>query len=229
MKTLALLVLSGTAMRFGAPQIPEKISFNYEIVQQTKNQATGNIEKTTYYFTKDGNYAEVTTNSGQSLIYVKDGPTLMVDDKKKNITTFSLPSLLGSKNTPASKMPAKPGALQLVPGNATKTICGYNAKSYTAKDPAKGNVTFWYLQLNFDPSIIYKMGLSSKRELNNPDSPIGVAVTHPDYLLAEVSDPKDKSLETLSVKNTSYVFSTAGYEIKDMTNKNMSEILRSNH
>ncbi|RBL91758.1 hypothetical protein [Chitinophaga flava] len=215
---------------------PEKIVFDYIVTQTQTDTETGNTTYSNYYFTKDGKYAAISGQSDISLvIYEKDQPSWIVDDHRHTITAYTLPTMMGG----FAGIAGAGGAggrhkISLRPSGQTKKICGLPAVGYVAGDQGGQTVNFWYVQLNFDPGLIYKMGMGSYmgkkmegRQLpGNDNSPLAVVLKNKNYFLAEVSDGSKKAIETTKIDKSNFVFISTGYKVKDMSYKSLGEMLK---
>lgn len=235
---LLLLISAGLLLIQSAAQaqglkLPSTITFDYEVVQQNHNGKSGNAETMTYYFTTDGSYAAMTTNTGNTgqafLIYTPEGNALMVDKQKMTITALNMPGFLmpfgGTASASHSKR--KP-ALTITPGSGKKNIAGYPAVEYVGTDNTNHKISFWYAKVNFDTHAIYSMGQKTdKLNASNtpPNNPLAIAAADKHLLLAEAGDASTKMIETTSIKKTSFTFSTAGYKINNLSGKSLKEIL----
>jgi hypothetical protein len=235
-----LLLLAGSLISsfcFGqATSIPATIRFERQVIQQTNGESgKGTI---TYYFTLNGDYAlakrEATSEDEKAtVLYTKEGQMCMIDEKNKTIMMLNMPKMIGEgaqmgkelaekiKKQPKRKDDAE--KMTVTKTGKTKTICGYPAFEYEIKNE-KGQSSWWYVKADFNPVKIYTAGagnssLSAKMKGNEEslkNNPMAIPVLNQNYLMAEIEAGGRKGLETTSIAATTFSFSTAGYQIKDL-------------
>jgi hypothetical protein len=185
------------------------------------------------------------------MIYTKEGRTLIVDDKKKTITIMSMPKAIGEgaamgkevaehiKKSPLEK--DTKDELTITKTGKTKKILGYTAEEYLVKSnevqttqttDKTGTASFWYAKVPFDPIRIYNMGAGRPADVskikNDPkmkNNIFSVPLLNKNFLQVEVESGGIKGIETLEIKNVFHTFRTAGYTVKDMSKKNLKEII----
>ncbi|NIG57110.1 hypothetical protein [Chitinophaga sp. Cy-1792] len=224
MKQLIIMaaMLSGTAFHSNssapaAITVPDHITFDYQITQVTHTPSNGNTE-IIYYFTKSGDYAAAKINTDDDLdlvIYDKNGNTMAVEGKKKQITIYNIPGLMHMGGNPGIMMATRSN-IKITHSNQTKNICGYNAEAYTGIEPQSGaSINFWCIKLPFDASNIYPLA----KKIPNPSNESSMAnflqKDHNNFL-AEISTIKGKIVETTAIGKSSLTFNSAGYTIKTL-------------
>jgi hypothetical protein len=231
---LAIIGLNATAQTTATP-LPPSITFERTVVQQTNGE--DGKATTTYYFTINDDYAmakhEATGEDEKAMVlYTKDGKMCMIDENKKTIMIMNMPKMMADAGSAVKEsmkkhqLPKKDDEekMTVTKTGKTKTICGYTAYEYNITNEG-GNSSWWYAQVDFDPVKIYTMGIANAgiadNVKNNPaikDNPMAIQVINKNYLWAEVEVAGKKGMETKSISKTSFVFSTAGYAIKEMKN-----------
>ncbi len=237
----------GKATSVNANQVPAKINFERIVVQHI-NGEDGKSKNVTYYFTVNGDYAmakmEYPGDDGPStVIYTSEGVMVMVNEEEKTITIMNLVRVVGEgadigkelaekiKKAPLEK--DAPEELKVRRTGNTKTICHFPAIEYEIQSEG-GKSNWWYAKVDFDPILIYTMGMGKKVDMNktkgNKDlinNPFAIPVQNKNYFFAEIEAAGKKGMETVSISSAPYIFSTSGYTIKDMRNRGLKEIIQS--
>lgn len=224
--------------------VPALIVFEREVIQQTYNEEEKETQIMTYYFSVDGNFAGIrlpkeTADENVSLMaYTKDGLMLLFDEKKKIITVMKMARTVGEtgkmskelvekiKGAPLTKDKQDP---DMVKSGNTKKIAGYPAVEYTSMMEG-GKVSIWYAKVDFDPILIYSMGMGKMSDMHQAatmkNNPFAIAVSNKNYLLAEMAPGGKKGLETVSITKKNMTISTAAYKIRDYSNMSMGEMIK---
>jgi len=226
------------------PALPATISFERQVIQL--NNGEDGSATTTYYFTINGDYAmarhEEPGEEEETILYTKEGQMCMIDEKQKTILIMNMPRVIGEGaqmgKAIAEKINKKPlqkdagEKMTVTKTGKTKTICGYSAYEYDIKNEG-GHSSWWYAKVDFNPVKIYTMGagnaatasgIKDKEALKN--NPAAIPVLNPNFLMAEVEAGGKKGLETKTITNTGFTFSTAGYTVKDMSHQGLKEIIK---
>lgn len=252
MKTfLSLIILSSSVLNSGHSPVvskekyamPSSIVFNREVVQQINGE---DGKKTlTYYFTINGDWAamkpDLNSDDDQMslMVYASDGTTLFFNDQEKTITILKMTKVIGEGVQMTKELAGQSGKgvakskddLKINLTGKTKNICGYPAVEYEVKNEG-GKESLYYAKVDFDPIKIYTMGagsagMNSKRADLLKNNPMGIPVLNKNYLLAETSSAGSggMGMKTISITKKNTVISTAGYKVKDYSNKTIPEMI----
>lgn len=225
--------------------LPAVISFDWEVVQIT-NDEDGKATRT-YYFTTNGDYAATKPDKNDDddmslMIYMKDGASLMFNDKTKTITIMRMARVVGEGGVMGKQVtesitkkpltPDKGDGMTVSKTGKTKTIAGCIADEYLMKNEG-GTGSVWYARVPFDPVKIYTMGAGRPADLtkikNDPkmkNNLFAIPLLNKNYLMAEMGANGQKGMETQSITKKTIVISTAGYKIKDLSNKGLKQIIQ---
>jgi hypothetical protein len=128
----------------------------------------------------------------------------------------------------------------------TKQIAGYTAEEYekTIADEDKngkmrsGTMSIWYAKVDFDPSMMFSLGMgslsgsgaTSKSQLSQKNNMIGLGLTEKNYLLMEIdfsetSGKKGTGMKIQSISKTSFTQGTSGYQVRNMANMGLKEMM----
>jgi hypothetical protein len=128
----------------------------------------------------------------------------------------------------------------------TKQVFGYTAEEYskqfTEEENGKtrsGTMSVWYAKVDFDPQMMFSMGLgslageepNSKMKGSHSNNMIGLGLTQKNYLLIEIdfAEQGGKSgtgMRVVSIEKTDFGKSTEGYYIKNYSGMNMKEMMQ---
>jgi hypothetical protein len=226
--------------------LPSTITFDWEVVQKANGEE--GLATHTYYFTTNGDYAGIRPDKNEDedmslMIYMKDGASLQFNDKTKTITIMKMTRVVGEGGVIGKQVaeginkkplppPSKKNEMTLTKSGKTKMICGNMADEYLMKNEG-GTSSVWYAHVSFDPVKIYTMGAGRPADLtkikNDPkmkNNLFAIPVLNKNYLMAEMDVSGQKGMETQSITKKTIVISTAGYKIKDFSNKGLKEIIR---
>ena len=223
-----------------AYQVPDSYQFNYEVAQQvtSDNPNAGGPKSITYFYTTSGEYTALRASSKTNMImiYTKDGTMVIIDDQKKSITIFRMPSMMGDMSKIpqqyASKMPSASkdssiGNFKSAKTGNTKQIGGYTAEEYsfTSDKGEKGSV--WYAKVDFNTQQFFRMGAGNPSPNPNPmmmnRSPQAASypqLNDPHLLVTEthISSHPGAGLTTQSINKSSLVIQTKEYKIQNLSN-----------
>lgn len=225
--------------------LPSAITFDWEVVQKT-NGEDGKATRT-YYFTSNGDYAGMRPDKNEEedlslMIYMKDGASLQFNDKTKTITIMKMTRVVGEGAVMSKQIaeginkkpiqPDKKDDMTISKTGKTKMICGNTADEYQLKNEG-GTSSVWYAHVSFDPIKIYTMGAGRPADLtkikNDPkmkNNLFAIPMLNKNFLMAEMEAGGQKGMETQSITKKTTVISTAGYKIKDFSNKGLKEIIQ---
>lgn len=209
--------------------LPASINFERTVVQQTNGE---DGKKTiTYYFTINGDYAmakaaATADDDASTLLYTKEGQMCIINEKEKTITIMNMVKGLTDAGAAVKKEmdkkllpPKDPEEKMTVKKTGkTKILFGYTAYEYEVASDG-GKSIWWYAAVDFNPIKIYTMGIGSspiKISEELKDNPFAVAASNKNYLMAEIEVAGKKGMEIKSISKENFVFSTAGYTIKEL-------------
>jgi hypothetical protein len=152
------------------------------------------------------------------------------------------------ENTEAEKKkPNDLTAASFVKTGRTKQFFGYTAEEYsrefTGEDKGKmrsGTVSVWYAKVDFDPEMMFSMGLGSlgggglsQSKMNNSNSLgyLGIGLTQKNYLMVEL-DFAEKGgeyktgMKVIGLEKTNFSKSTAGYTVENYSGMSMREMMQ---
>jgi hypothetical protein len=168
------------------------------------------------------------------MVYLADGRSLMIDNKRKTIMVMPIRKVMGEMGMAgkamAEKISGKPlekdkddgESLAAVKTGKTKMILGYAAAEYQlSSKKGKGTASFWYVKVPFDPVKVYTMGVGRPADLNkitnNPklkNSIVAIPILNANYLWAETEMTGKKGMETLHIDKKATTINTANYKIQ---------------
>jgi len=218
--------------------IPASISFDWQVDQRVLDDDGDKTKNMLYFFSTDGKVAamqEVGEGANIRMVYLADGRTLMIDDKRKTIMVMPLRKVMGEMGMAGKeaveKISGKPlqkdkdedgESLDAQKTGKTKKILTYTAEEYQlTQGKGKGGLSFWYAKVPFDPVKAYTMGVGRPADLskitNNPklkNSVLAVPVLNTNYLWVETAMNDKKSMETLRIDKKTTTITTGGYKIQ---------------
>lgn len=229
--------------------LPTSITFEREVVQQVRDDETGNKSTITYYFTVNGDYAAVKMpkeedgDEGLFMVYAKGGATWMFDDKRKKIIVMNMAKTMGegikmgvdaAEAVSKKKLPKQSKEEEeftLVKTGKTKLTAGYTAEEYQLKNKKGEASSIWYAKVDFDPVKIYTLGAGRGSDpdkiKNDPkfkNNMFAIPVLNKNYLLTEVSSGGQTGTLTISIKPKNFVVYTVGYKVEEM--KSLKDMLK---
>ena len=129
----------------------------------------------------------------------------------------------------------------------TKQFFGYPAEEYsrefTGEDKGKmvsGTVSVWYAKVDFDPQMMFSMGLGnmggggqpqSKMNQSHYENFFGLGLTQKNYLMVE-ADFEEKGgehktgMKVVSLEKTNFSKSTEGYYVENYSGMSMKELIQ---
>jgi hypothetical protein len=204
----------------------------------------------------------VNTKDGLMISFVdKEGPNTPGKDGK-TITVMDMRSMFKSGAEAAAaivkNMPKKESTetekkktndlttTSFVKTGRTKQFFGYTAEEYsrelTGEDKGKmvsGTVSVWYAKVDFDPEMMFAMGLGSlgggqsQARMNNSNSLgyLGMGLTQKNYLMveldfAEKGGEHKTGMKVISIEKTNFSKSTAGYSVENYSGMSMKEVMQ---
>jgi hypothetical protein len=225
-------------------QVPDTYNFDYEVVQQVKDQkSSGNPKLLTYYYTQSGDYMGIRPNDDKTklLVFTKDGVNVIIDDQKKTIIAMRLGNLIGdlgkafagqnkTNGAPGALKPDSSGKVQSMKTGNTKQICGYPAEEYRYTNNKGQTGSVWCAKVDFNASLFYMMGAMSGGRpgmSKYPQSDNYPAFNDPHLLLAESSSAEHpgEGIVTQSISKKTTAFVTKGYTINNMSNMGLKEMM----
>lgn len=125
----------------------------------------------------------------------------------------------------------------------TKMVAGYQAEEYAKIMPgqagASGTFSVWYAHVDFDPSLLFGMGMGSmaspevaqRMQATHPNNMMGIGMTQKNYLLAELSatmagGPEQPVRRVTSIEKTAFSKSVEGYYIKNYSGMSLEDMMK---
>jgi hypothetical protein len=232
---------AGISQQQTAYKVPDAYNFDYEVAQQANsaNKNSGSAKAITYYYTLSGDYTAMKADEKNNtlIIFTKEGTTVIIDNQKKTITLFRMQNMMGdiskmaaqyNKNNP-SATPSTVGHdnsnFKFAKTGSTKQISGYTAEEYGYSDSKGEKGSVWYAKVDFNTASFFMMGAGaapsgaamSKYGTAAPSYP---QLNDPHLLVveAENSEHPGEGLTTQSISKKSFVITTSGYHINDLSN-----------
>jgi hypothetical protein len=184
----------------------------------------------------------------------KNGKTITVMDMRSMVRGGAETAAAIAKNMPKKEDPEaekkKPNDLttaSFTKTGRTKQFFGYTAEEYsrelTGEDKGKmvsGTVSVWYAKVDFDPEMMYSMGLGSlggggqsQSRMNHSNSigDLGFGLTQKNYLMveldfAEKGGEHKTGMKVVSLEKTNFSKSTAGYSVENYSGMSMKEMMQ---
>ena len=129
----------------------------------------------------------------------------------------------------------------------TKQFFGYPAEEYsgefTGEDKGKmrsGTISVWYAKVDFDPQMMFSMGLGSlggggqslsKMNQSHSDNFFGLGLTQKNCLLvemdfAEKGGEQKAGMKAISIEKTDFSKNTEGYNVQNYSGMSMKDMFR---
>lgn len=184
----------------------------------------------------------------------KNGKMITVMDMRNMFKSGAEAAAAIAKNMPKNentgadkKKPNDVNSTGFVKTGRTKQFFGYPAEEYsrefTGQDKGKmvsGTVTVWYAKVDFDPEMMFSMGLGNltgggqiQKSMNQSNSlgSFGLGLTQKNYLMVEADfDEKGgdhkTGMKVVSLEKTNFSKSTAGYTIENYSGMSMKEMIQ---
>jgi hypothetical protein len=234
------------AQQQAAYQVPDSYTFDYEVIQQSKEDQKKKID---YYYTQNADYMGFQPDDDKKtfLIFTKDGVSVIIDNNKKTIMVLRMGNLIGDFAKAAGDMKksnAMPkgdsssgGNNKMLPvktGN-TKQISGYTAEEYKYTNSKGQTGSVWCAKVDFNASMFYMMGGMGMGSASPGRQPMGKSAqmqglpvfNDPHLLLAEATsaDHPGEGLTTQSITKKTTTITTKGYTINNMSNMGLKEMI----
>jgi hypothetical protein len=205
----------------------------------------------------------VNTKDGMMITFVdkagpntpgKNGKTVTVMDMRSMFKGGAETAAAIAKNMPKKenteaekKKPNEQTSASFEKTGRTKQFFGYTADEYsrefTGEDKGKmrsGTVSVWYAKVDFDPEMMFSMGLGSlggggqsQSKLNHSTSLgyLGLGLTQKNYLMveldfAEKGGDHKTGMKVINIEKTNFSKSTAGYSVENYSGMSMKEMMQ---
>ncbi|MBL7764129.1 MAG: hypothetical protein JNL23_11945 [Chitinophagaceae bacterium] len=230
-----LIICSFLAFSLAAPAqspiVPKEIKFERNVVQKMNDKKSSTIS---YYYTESGDYAAIKPEEkkdGGLIIYNNEGKMIIVSEKEKTIIVMNMKSFLDravkkSEEMAANKKDSTHSTGSFRKTGNTKTICNYPADEYEVTNE-KGKANIWFIKTDF--ALLPLLGMMGKNPMAGRNT--GASNDWSDlpgigkkFLMAEMEKDGKKVIETISISKTDFIFSSAGYTIRDM-----SDLMKGNY
>lgn len=205
----------------------------------------------------------VNTKDGLMITFVDNGGSNSPGKNGKTVTVMDMRSMFkGGAETAAAIAKAMPkkentevekkkpndlSSTSFVKTGRTKQFFGYTAEEYsrdiTVEEKGKmvsGTVSVWYAKVDFDPEMMFSMGLGnlgggglSQSKMSNSNSLgyLGIGLTQKNYLMVEL-DFSEKGgdhktgMKVINIEKTNFSKSTAGYSVENYSGMSMKEMMQ---
>ena len=235
---------------------PETVTYYF-----TKTGDYMSIESPEMQKEKDNNFM-VSTKDGLMITFSDKEGSGTPNKNGKVITIMDMRSMFKSgaetaaaiaktmpkkENTEAEKKkPNDMTTTSFVKTGRTKQFFGYPAEEYskefTGEDKGKmvsGTVSVWYAKVDFDPEMMFSMGLGSlggggqsqsRMNHSNSTSFFGLGLTQKNYLMvetdfAEKGGEHKTGMKVISLEKTNFSKSTEGYFVQNYSGMSMKEMM----
>jgi hypothetical protein len=184
----------------------------------------------------------------------KNGKTITVMDMRSMVrggaeTAAAIAKNMSKKDDTGAekKKPNDLTTASFVKTGRTKQFFGYTAEEYsremTGEDKGKmvsGTVSVWYAKVDFDPEMMYSMGLGSlggggqsEARMNHSNSIgyLGYGLTQKNYLMveldfAEKGGEHKTGMKVVSLEKTNFSKSTTGYTVENFSGMSLKEMMQ---
>jgi hypothetical protein len=141
---------------------------------------------------------------------------------------------------------SEPNLDNFVRTGRTKNVFGYTAEEYSkhvsGMDEGKkrsGTLYAWYAKVNFDPEMMFSMGLGSlasgqfqtQMQYSHPNNLLGMGIERKDYLLTELSFVEDggKSetmMKVVGIDKSDLTKETTDYHIENYSGMSLTQMIQ---
>jgi hypothetical protein len=234
---------------------PETMSYYF-----TKNGDYMSMESPDMQKEKDMNFM-VSTKDGLMITFGEEPVPKNPSQHRKVLKVMDMRSMMKggaatisalAKNMPKKDPPEaekkKPNDMtttSFVKTGRTKQFFGYTAEEYskefTGEDKGKmvsGTASVWYAKVDFDPEMMFSMGLGSlagegksQSRMNHSNSSfLGMGLTQKNYLMvetdfAEKGGEHKTGMRVISIEKTNLNKSTEGYFVKNYAGMSMMQMM----